>query len=171
MLCEECHKRQAVVHFTKIVNNEKTDYHFCEECARQKSEELGLIMKPHYTMQNFFTGLLGADTENVFVTQPDYDTYKCNSCGLTFTDFRRTGRLGCGSCYEAFNDSLDPLLRRMHGASKHTGKVPKRTGGTLRVRHEIEALRGKLAEAIRMEEYEQAARLRDQIRELEKDQA
>lgn len=168
MLCEECRQRPAVVHLTRIVNNQKTEFHLCEECARSKSGEFGTLLQPHFSMQSFLTGLIGNEPEKVYVAEPSYTTPKCEGCGLTFADFRRSGRLGCSRCYDAFDTSLEPLLRRIHGAVRHTGKVPHRTGGSLRVRQEVEMMKRKLAEAVRKEEYEQAARLRDQIRQLEK---
>lgn len=167
MLCEECRQRSAVVHLTKIVNNQKAEYHLCEECARTKSGEFGLMLEPHFSLQNFLTGLIGSEPEKVHVTEPSYSTARCEGCGLTFADFRRTGRLGCARCYDAFNNSLEPLLRRVHGSVHHTGKVPSRAQGTRRVHQEIETMRRRLAEAIRKEEYELAAKLRDQIRQLE----
>jgi protein arginine kinase activator len=77
------------------------------------------------------------------------------------------GLMGCANCYDLFKDHLDPLLRRVHGSIAHTGKVPKRTGGRVRVRKEIEELRSKLQEAIKREAYEEAAKLRDEIKEKE----
>ena len=92
---------------------------------------------------------------------------RCSTCGLTFTDFRQIGLLGCGDCYQAFGRFLGPLFRRVHGHISHTGKVPKRTGGKVRIKKEIEELRRKLQEAIAREAYEEAARLRDEIRAKE----
>jgi protein arginine kinase activator len=86
---------------------------------------------------------------------------------MTYTQFGEIGRLGCGQCYQAFAGQLWPLLRRVHGNSRHTGKVPVRAGGTLGFKREIERLRQELHDAIGTEAYERAAVLRDRIHALE----
>jgi protein arginine kinase activator len=83
-------------------------------------------------------------------------------------DFRRTGRVGCGNCYAAFKNEMIPLVKRIHGGVQHTGKVPKRTGGLLKVRRDIDKLKEELKTSIDNEEYEKAAEIRDKIKELEK---
>jgi protein arginine kinase activator len=99
---------------------------------------------------------------------------KCPNCGLTYTDFRKIGRLGCGECYRAFNRYLIPLLKRIHGATQHIGKAPMKAGKPLKKKEkapDIATLKEKLQQAIATEAFEEAARLRDQIRELERRQA
>jgi protein arginine kinase activator len=88
---------------------------------------------------------------------------------LTFSDFKNSGLLGCGECYRYFQIGLEPLLKKVHGSAAHTGKVPRRTGGKVRIRKEIQDLRRQLQQAIQKEDYEQAANLRDEIRHLEKE--
>lgn len=95
------------------------------------------------------------------------DNLKCSQCGLTFQGFSQTGRFGCSQCYNTFKGQMSPLLRRIHGKTYHVGKVPRRTGGQLRIKHEINRLKGELQEAINAEEYERAAVLRDQIKQIE----
>jgi protein arginine kinase activator len=91
----------------------------------------------------------------------------CRECGLTYEQFHQTGRLGCPDCYHYLAPRLDPLIRRIQGSSYHRGKVPRRGGGNLRVRREIESLRAQLQQLVAQEEFEKAAQIRDRIRNLE----
>jgi protein arginine kinase activator len=92
---------------------------------------------------------------------------KCEVCGLTFDDFRQKGEFGCSDCYVTFREELKPILRRIQGDVIHKGKVPKRAGGTLSIKREIEKLRDNLKELVAKEEYEKAAKVRDEIKKLE----
>ena len=96
------------------------------------------------------------------------DKIKCPACGFTYGDFKKVGRLGCGECYEAFKKQLTPLLKRIHSADRHVGKVPLTVGKTIKDTRNLQELRMKMEKAIQFEEFEEAARLRDQIKELEK---
>jgi protein arginine kinase activator len=91
---------------------------------------------------------------------------QCPTCGQTYAEFSRTGRLGCSDCYLAFDKQLEPLFRRIHGSSSHSGKVPERTGGKAKLEQSIRQLSSQLEQAVEREDYEHAAKLRDQIRQL-----
>ena len=168
MLCQECGKRPSSLHFTKIVNGEKTEYHLCESCAREKGEMIPGTTNG-FSIHNLLSGLLNSDPN---VTLPGSavkpQEVRCTECGLTYTQFSKLGRFGCSSCYTAFNDRLDPLFKRVHGSISHTGKVPKRSGLIVQQKRELEGLRKELSSYIDREEFEQAAGIRDQIREIEK---
>jgi protein arginine kinase activator len=165
MLCQECRKRPATIHITRITNGRKSEVNLCEECAREKGE-LDFAVEPQFPIQSFLAGLLEHSGAPLF--QLPAGT-QCGSCGLSYIDFSRAGRLGCSQCYEHFGERLDPVLRRIHGSAQHTGKVPARTGGTIKLRKNLQELREALAGAVRAEEFEKAARLRDEIRELERE--
>lgn len=167
MLCEQCRKRQATVHVTRIVDGDKWEMHLCEECAREK-EDIGFDLEPAIPVNHLLGELLNYDV--IFGQKPRQvrDTVRCPRCGLTYRQFTRTGLLGCSQCYEEFMPRLEPLLQRIHGSVQHTGKVPRRREGTLGLRRQLEALRQELNEAVAGEEYERAAQVRDKIRELEK---
>lgn len=160
MLCNICHKNEATVHLTEIIDNQITELHLCEECAREK----GAQMEQHFGLADLLAGLadLGQQFEVVGKTET-----KCPNCGLTYQDFRRIGRLGCSECYQAFKDSLGVLLKRIHGSTQHVGRSPVKKPVQVQKKSEIDILRGKLRRAIEMEEFEEAARLRDKIRVLE----
>ena len=161
MLCDICHKVEATVHLTEIVDNQITELHLCEECARQK----GAQMEQHFGLADLLAGL--ADLGQQFEVMGKAET-KCPNCGLAYQDFRRIGRLGCSECYETFKDSLRVLLKRIHGSTQHLGRAPTKVAAVPdQKKSEIDILRAKLQRAIEMEEFEQAARLRDKIRALE----
>lgn len=161
MLCDICGKNEATVHLTEIINEKMTKSHLCEECAKDKGAE----MEEHFGLSDLLAGLadLGANIE------PDMmETIKCPTCGFTYSNFKKVGRLGCGNCYDAFKGQLSPLLRRIHGADRHVGKIPLRIGKTVKDTRTLQELKIKMEKAIQSEDFEEAAKLRDKIRELEK---
>jgi len=162
MLCQRCNSQEATVHLTKIVNGEKNELYLCEECARETGQ-IPFAGNDPFSFQNFLTGILGTSIG----TYESYRNEICETCGLNYKDFTQKGLFGCADCYETFSSRLDPLLKRIHGMNSHNGKVPKRTGGNLRIKKEIEELRQELQQAVESENFERAAELRDKIRELE----
>jgi protein arginine kinase activator len=160
MLCDVCHKNEATVHLTEIVDNQITELHLCEECARQK----GTQMEQHFGLADLLAGL--ADLGQQFDVAGKAGL-KCANCGLSYQDFRQIGRLGCSECYETFKDSLSILLKRIHGSTQHLGRTPAKPAATTQKKSETELLRAKLQKAIETEEFEQAAGLRDKIRALQ----
>ena len=168
MFCQECNKVPATVHLTKIVNDKKTETHLCQQCASEKGE-LEFAFEPKFPIHHFFAGLLDFDGFETPVGIPGKTKIQCNNCGLTYAQFSQIGRLGCSDCYESFGEKLNSLLRRIHGSTRHTGKVPQRSGSAIKVKKELEQLRKDMQKKIADEEFEEAARIRDKIRELEKD--
>lgn len=168
MVCEDCHEREATVHITHIVNGEKSEAHLCDLCAQKRSQSQG---PSPLGLQSFLKGLF--DPETLFGAGAAPGTgvvprpARCERCGLSLDDFRRLGQLGCAHCYEQFENQLQPVLRRIHGATSHRGKVPSRGNETVVLRRELERLRERLAAAIRREAYEEAATLRDRIHAVE----
>ena len=163
MLCEVCNQRRASIHYLEKVNSHVQEMHLCEECARDK----GGPPKTHFQIADLLAGL--ADIE-IPVSVKRGAPQNCSGCGLAYEEFRKTGRLGCGRCYEAYRDSLAPLLKRIHGSSVHAGKRPPGTPvtGNAGAPRGLSTLRMRLDQAIQNEEYEEAARIRDEIRELNK---
>lgn len=163
MVCDNCGAGDAVVHLTQIVNNEMSTYHLCEKCAAEK----GLETAPETS--NFpltdFLAQMGNEEES---PEQAPTQERCSFCGLSFADFRETGRLGCPHCYTTFETHLRGLLRRIHGGTQHMGKVylPPDPSAT-EMEKRLEALRRKLQRAVDAEDFERAAELRDEIRTLE----
>ncbi len=164
MLCQKCNEKEANVHVTKIINGKKTEVHLCEECARQNDE---MNIETPFTMNNFLTSIL--DSIHSSPIKVDYiKTTTCSKCGMNYGKFKQLGRLGCSECYKIFDEKLMPLIKRIHGSEVHVGKVPKKAGSKIRIKKEIMALKKELNSAVKKEEFERAAELRDKIKELEK---
>lgn len=157
MLCDQCKKKVATVHLTEIINGKVQELHLCEECALKKSQE----MQKNFSMGDILSGLIES------VRSPrEEEILKCPQCGLTFQEFRRVGRLGCSACYNAFRKPLWQVVKAVHGSNQHTGKIPKGKV-SFKADTEIEELKKKLRRAVELEEFEEAASLRDKIKELE----
>ncbi|QQK74308.1 UvrB/UvrC motif-containing protein [Salicibibacter cibarius] len=171
MQCQECNQRQATLHFTKIVNAEKTEMHLCEVCAKEKGDEFP--GSNSYSIHDLLSGLLNVDPSTgsgAGYSQKVQNEYalQCPKCRMHYKDFINNSRFGCSYCYQAFSAKLDPILKRVHGGNHtHTGKIPKRQGGRLKLQREISSLKTKMQEHIDREEFEYAAEVRDKIRELQ----
>ncbi|GAW91147.1 UvrB/UvrC motif-containing protein [Calderihabitans maritimus] len=168
MLCERCQQRPANVHITKIINGQKTEFNLCSECARENQEEYGFTWEPSFSIPKFLASLMDPEVTLSPETFGQRTQRSCSKCGLTYTEFGKTGKLGCDRCYETFAASLEPLFRRIHGSTRHNGKVPERAGGRIKIRRELEALKKELQALVVREEFEKAAVVRDKIKELEK---
>ncbi|KKM12746.1 hypothetical protein SY88_02475 [Clostridiales bacterium PH28_bin88] len=169
MLCQECKQRPATVHITKIVNSEKTHLSLCEDCAREHQQQWGFGFEPSFSIHKFLAGLLDYDPAVAErAERGSRQRQQCEQCGLTYDQFAQTGKLGCDKCYQYFSGRLEPLLRRVHGSVQHVGKVPRRAGGSIRLKQEMKRLRTELQQLVAQEEFEKAAQVRDRLRELEK---
>lgn len=166
MLCDLCGKKQATVHLTEIIDNQVTELHLCEDCARNKSLE----MEQQFGLGDLLAGL--AEFGGKGIEEAESIRLKCPNCELSYDDFKKIGKLGCSQCYTAFKRYLSSLLKKIHGSNRHVGKLPLKltTVANDRKKTTLEELRQKLQKAIEEEAFEEAARLRDQIRELEKKQ-
>jgi protein arginine kinase activator len=163
MLCDICGKNEATVHLTEMINDQTTELHLCEECAKEK----GAQAEQQFSLSDLLAGLLDFSVPEG-TTVSDIKL-KCPNCKLTYDDFKRIGRLGCSECYNTFRVALEPLLKSIHGSTHHIGKSPHKAVKVSKAKSQVEELRLKLQRAIQAEEYEEAARLRDVIRELEKE--
>ena len=171
MFCEECQKRPATVHITEVVNNKKTERHLCDQCAREY-QGVTLSFEPTFTIQQLLASLLNQDPGVLGLTQPGLPIgQRCEQCHLSYTELAQNGKFGCRECYEHFADQLEPLMRKIHGNARHSGKIPQRTGQALDLKRQLERLYAELQLAIRKEAFEKAAEIRDEIHELEKKKA
>ena len=163
MICEVCRESVATVHLTEIVNNSKKEIHLCETCAQDKGVALQSQIK-NLSIPEFFGPLAEAKE-----SPADQEELVCRDCGLSYRNFRTTGKLGCPSCYTVFGSDLTQLLEKIHqGTIQHRGKVPHRVDREITRRKEIEELRTELRQAVEHEKYELAASLRDRIHSLER---
>jgi len=163
MQCQICGKRPAVVHFTEIVNNKKSEFHVCEKCAEEKGYHVPLV-KTKFSVGDLLAGMV--DQPGIG-EESRVGRVQCPRCHLVYSQFKETGRLGCSECYPTFRSQLRPLLRRIHGSTKHMGKVPVKDAARVAVRREVQRLHEQLQKAIEREEFETAAQIRDQIRGIE----
>ncbi len=163
MDCQKCNQRPAVVHITQFVNGKKQEYHLCEQCAQEVKAGLDV---PHFPLQDL-SNLLGFLTKSMAADNNTFEN-KCPNCRTAYRRISETGHVGCSVCYEHFSPQLDPVLRKIHGSNRHRGKIPEKTGASLILKREMEELKYNLKKAVELEEYEEAARLRDKIKLLEK---
>jgi protein arginine kinase activator len=163
MICEICKKNQAKIHVTQIKDNKRISVHLCQECAHEKGVA-GPAINTHFSVSDLLAGLLKGQEEEA--GPPDVQR-TCLECGLSYNSFRESGRFGCSHCYETFRDELQPLLQKIQKGTRHTGKIPRRCGEEVLVERSIADLRRQLQNAVSDENFEEAARLRDRIHELE----
>ena len=162
MKCDNCNK-PATVHLTEIKNGKKIEKHLCEQCAAASE---GIPVKGHTPINELLTNFVMAHSG-----LPKEGAAGCEQCGISWAEFRQSGLLGCHHDYQQFEKDLTPLLQRAHeGATHHVGKVPARRGGSgvpMKRQIDLAKLRKELAKAVEGEDYERAAKLRDQIRQAE----
>jgi protein arginine kinase activator len=164
-LCDNCGERPAAIHLTQIVDNSVTTAHLCEQCAAEKGVQTNASIA-----KLPLSGFLAKGGQGAAAALPGgADAGACGFCGATLQDFRATGRLGCAHCYASFESHLRELLRRIHGAAHHVGKLyldatPVSPDESPKV---LVELKDRLRRAVESENFELAAELRDRIRSLE----
>lgn len=168
MLCENCGQRPATVHQTVVMNGARQESHLCEVCAREKGQVGTGFSFPNLSIQQLLSSFLGqGPMGGTVVAPPQHSEPSCKSCGMTYSEFANSGLLGCSQCYDYLEPHLQPLIKRIHGTSQHGGKAPKRTGGIVRKKRELAQLKNQLSSAVMQENFEEAAHLRDRIKEME----
>lgn len=159
MLCDVCKKNEASVHLTQIIDSKMQTVDLCEECSKAK----GVDDPTGFSLVGLLKGL-AASPQGPETSSEDVELGKCPKCGLSIADFKKTGRLGCASCYTVFAEPLEPLLKSMHKGLKHTGKVPHGLRQVQDMNERLRNLQQQLQEAIKVENFEEAAFLRDEIK-------
>jgi len=172
MTCQDCKKNSAQVHFTQIVNNEKLSLSLCKDCATARGFHSPLDNVP-FPLAEILSNLTTSLPEKGSAKDKSLEKLKCEACGLTFGDFTRKGRFGCGQCYRTFRSRLEGIMRKIHGASLHRGSIPKYEGEVtenlpIPVKEE-ERLETELRKAIESEDFERAAEIRDKLRLMKED--
>ncbi|MFN4259976.1 MAG: UvrB/UvrC motif-containing protein [Gemmataceae bacterium] len=159
MKCQNC-SNPATVHLTDIVNKQKKELHLCQACAEQQH----LLHHQELNLPAILQTLIG---QYVGQNSDELARLTCPACGIKYMEFRAEGRLGCPHDYEVFRVGLVPLLARIHRAERHRGKVPRHHAQAVARQAELLKLRQHLREAVETEQYEEAARLRDLLRQKE----
>lgn len=175
MLCENCGKDEANVTYTENINGKIKKLYLCSECG----EKVGI---GNFGFSTDFNSLLSNFLTHASNDELEYfskEKLKCKKCGYTYDDFTKVGKFGCSHCYETFSEQLEDILKRVHGSNRHVGKQlvqSKNTGDISKESNKpnikkktdkIQDLQKKLKQAIGEENYEEAARIRDEIRGLE----
>jgi protein arginine kinase activator len=159
MKCQKCTKA-ATLHITEVISDDQfEELHLCEECANKylyEPQQKGALHKGGEAD-------IGPETDEGSAL----NQRECPLCGIKFVEFRNSGRLGCPHDYQEFRQELIPLLENIHGETKHCGKTPRRLPHSKQTQSELIQLRNKLKHAVTKEDYEEAAKLRDRIRQLE----
>ena len=158
MMCCVCKEKEATVHYTQIAGDKIQKVDLCEACAKSK----GVNDPMGFSLADLLLGL-GASQE--IEQSAGGSELKCTRCGFTQADFKKAGRLGCPECYQTFSEALGGLLKTMHKGTRHVGKVPEalKQGRDLSVR--VKELQERLNKAITAEDFEEAAILRDEIKQ------
>lgn len=176
MICERCHQREASIHLSQTHQGQTVEQHLCETCAK----EIGLETNLESVFDNFFgQSVFGASIFNTTGGIPAFGqsatrSLVCPACGLSYDEFRSSGLFGCVHCYETFAVRLEPVFRRVQGGTRHVGHKLLESAEVKESqarRHQLIELRKTLTRAVKEEQYEEAARLRDEIRRLESSEA
>ena len=193
MLCQKCNKKVATVFISTIVNGKNTQMYLCTDCAKELHDNMNPDIKIPFPINDILTNMeLSEDTINEWINEfkdmedkgqidelvqhenPEtlqhnnqHEDITCNFCNTSFDEYKKTGKLGCGKCYSTFRKQLKPIIEWIYGYSEHIGKFPKNEFKDTEIVKTVEQLKEKLNMAIQEEEYEQAAKLRDEILQLE----
>lgn len=166
MKCQHCNEREATTHIKKNINGNKTEMHLCSACAK----ELGVAEEfsaESFFADTFFGNLLGAGIPAMNVLS---GVERCECCGSSFNDIVKSGLVGCANCYNKFEDKLEPSIVKIHGKTKHVGKnvtyTVDETEKTEAPKDTAESLKEELKQAVKDQRFEDAAVLRDKIKEL-----
>lgn len=161
MKCDKCGKNEANIHMKNIFNGNVVEYHICEDCAKDSGiigEQGGIFI------DSILKGFMGDSEAAGDKTE---EQKRCPSCNMRYEDFKSKGRLGCDNCYQAFREELRPMLEKMNKSSRHIGKVPSRLEGDVMKKISMDRLKKEMEEAVRSEDFESAAEIRDKIKKLQ----
>lgn len=178
MLCENCNVNEATIHFTEIRNGIQTEHHLCSKCAATLDVPGYLDgMNKEFPFVKLLTGLLAAGGVTAAMQDTPLQHICCPGCGMSFDEFTRVGKFGCAECYSVFGPLIDDKMKYIHGENVHRGKKynqknvlenghKKSQSDEESKENELENLQLKLREAVEIENFEEAARLRDEIKAL-----
>lgn len=168
MKCQKCEK-PATFHITDITGEDLIALHLCPDCAKKylQPEQLTDAAAP------MISGVLKQEMklEQTAEELKELDGKECPICGVSFFEFRQSGRLGCPHDYVYFGEELEPLLMNVHGQGQHIGKTPKRGSNDTGGHTELIRMRREMKDAVQREDYERASQLRDEIRSIEQGDA
>ena len=162
MKCEFCKKEKATIHLTQVVNGEMKKLNLCQSCAKKN----GVDLNSPISITDVLMGIGNEKGRGASVnSNSEYDLI-CNRCQMSRAEFSKKARLGCPQCYRSFSTELKTITHAMHHSIQHIGKIPSRQCNDIKVSAKITSLKKLIESAINKEDYEAAAKLRDQIRDL-----
>jgi len=159
MLCDVCKENQATIRLISVVDGQKTERHLCTSCVTKQKLQLRTE-----GVQNILSAFISNNVGKKASRNPDL---RCSGCGMRFDDVVHLAKMGCAQCYQDFSEQLKPMLLRMHGGLRHTGRVPQNADVSMKAQRRIEQIRREMDMAVVVEDFELAATLRDEIKELE----
>jgi protein arginine kinase activator len=165
MLCQNCGKNEATTHIKQIINGDMAESHLCSECASHLGYS-DVFSGFGLNLSGLFGGLLGDMMPSISAGKSP----RCPKCGTSFEEIVRSGKVGCADCYRTFYDKLLPSIQRIHGKIKHSGKVTNSAPVESKeetTEEKIEKLKIAMNEAVAKQEFETAAKIRDEIKALE----
>lgn len=163
MQCDQCHSAEATVHLTQVVEQEVRKLHLCPACAKASGLNLD---DPVSAADVLMAGGLPAGPA-AGSARAGAPARTCAGCGTTQAQFKKTGRFGCAACYDTFRQELPRLLKSMHRHDRHIGKIPERESEFVRLSADQDRLARELKSAVAREDYLEAARVRDALRDIE----
>ena len=170
MICEKCNKNIANVYLKNNINGNITENYLCSSCAGQiyGQNYMGLFDNNlSFDFNSDIFNMLGLNktASQPVLTETAKDN-KCSMCGSTFYDITKSGKAGCGECYETFRNEFEPNVARIHGTAKHTGKIPGGMSAKITAKRKIEELNLRLKKMIADQNFEEAAVIRDEIKKI-----
>lgn len=178
MLCQNCNHNEANVRYTQIINGEKKEMFLCEECSRKLGlDNMDLSLPIDFS--SFFGDLLGEYENSFMPLLQEPQELRCDKCNMTYSEFMNLGKFGCDNCYNAFSGRIDPILKRLQGSNRYTGrKAQMNEANEHKVSEEnkpkqnpkedkLSKLKAELKQLVAEEKYEEAAKVRDEIKKLE----
>lgn len=177
MLCTNCNHNEANVRYTQIINGEKKEMFLCEECSKKLGIDNMKLSLP-IDFASFFGDFLNEYDNDFMPILKKTNELKCDKCNMTYREFIETGKFGCDACYNIFSERIDPILKRLHGSNRYNGRkanineieekeLEQKEKTKMTKQEKIDNLREKIKRLIKEEKYEEAAKIRDQIKELE----
>lgn len=161
MICNICGTKEATVHLTEITNGQMIEVHICDSCAEEKGTEF----KTYFNFGDLLSNVPGL--EDLLESSGKKVPLVCKSCGMPYEEFSKNGRLGCAGCYEAFRKPLGAVIKQVQRAGYHIGKKPSKIAKGVRNVHDLRRLQERLRRSVESEAFEEAARLRDEIKQME----
>ncbi|MGM0365398.1 MAG: UvrB/UvrC motif-containing protein [Actinomycetota bacterium] len=170
MTCDFCGQNKASVHLIKIVDDEVERIKLCAQCAKHVSmgSDNEILEGIAELMVKMFEGRNSDSKKELRAGHDSEDKKKCYNCGISLRTIKKKGKVGCPECYSEFADILLPLLETIHGSTEYKGKVPLNSSFKFKVEKKIRDLKWRLEEAVIVENFEEAAKLRDRIKRLQK---